>query len=94
MITELLRQARDTEYARATGAALRGLTANGRPVELRHGSYREHGFTYQAWVPFDHSRRPDPSGDLTIELDWPGTEPPRHRVTGIREAAARAVVLW
>jgi GrpB-like predicted nucleotidyltransferase (UPF0157 family) len=87
-------QPRDTEHARATGAALRGLTANGRPVGLHHGSYREHGFTYQAWVPFEHSRRADPSGDLTFELDWPGIEPARHRVTGIREAAARAVVLW
>jgi GrpB-like predicted nucleotidyltransferase (UPF0157 family) len=87
-------QAWDTENVRAARAALRGLTANGRPVEPQHGSYREHGFTYQAWVPFEHSQRADPSGDITFELDWPGIEPARHRVTGIREAAARAVVLW
>jgi hypothetical protein len=56
-------QAWDTENVRATRAALRGLTANGRPVELQHGRYHEHGFTYQAWVPFEHSQRADPSGD-------------------------------
>ncbi|HMH90979.1 MAG TPA: GrpB family protein [Streptosporangiaceae bacterium] len=87
-------QPRDTENARATAAALRGLTANGRPVELQHGRHDEHGFTYRAWVPFEHSQRADPSGDITFELDWPGIEPARHRVTGIREAAAQAVVLW
>jgi hypothetical protein len=87
-------QVRNTESVRATRAALRGLIANGRPVELQQGSGHEHGFTYQAWVAFEHSQQADPSGDITFELDWPGIEPARHRVTGIREAAAGAVVLW
>jgi hypothetical protein len=87
-------QVRDRENVRATRAALRGLTANGRPADLLHGSYHEHGFSYRAWVPFEPGQRSDPGGDITFELDWPGLEPARHRVTGIREAAARAVVLW
>jgi hypothetical protein len=84
----------DTESVRATRAALRGLTANGRPVALQHGGYHGHGFSYQAWVPLEPGQRADPGGDATVELDWPGIEPAGHRVTGIREAAARAVVLW
>ena len=38
--------------------------------------YHNHGFTYQAWVPLEHSQRADASGDITFELDWPGLEPP------------------
>jgi GrpB-like predicted nucleotidyltransferase (UPF0157 family) len=87
-------QVRSTAELRATRTALAGLTANGRPVDPLQGRYGEHGFTYRAWVPFAYSQRADPSGDITFELDWPGMEPARHRVTGIQEAAARAVVLW
>jgi hypothetical protein len=82
-------QMRDIKYAQATGEALQGLRANGIPVELLGGEHHDHGFTYRAWIPFLAER-----GDITFDLEWPGVERATRRVPGIREAAAKAVLLW
>jgi hypothetical protein len=85
------RQSQGIERVRAVDDALRGLTANGRPVDLLGGEYLDYGFTQRAWVPF---REGDVEGGVTFTLEWPGIEPAGHRIDGLREAVSRVIVLW
>jgi hypothetical protein len=68
-------------------APLSGLTVNDRPVGALGGGYDDHGFTYRAWVPLEGL------DSVTFALDWPGIEPARRHVTGLREAASRVIVI-
>jgi hypothetical protein len=81
------------ERSQAIGDGLRGLRANGRPVELLRGAHGERGFSYRAWAAFLDGPGAAPA-DITFSLEWSGTENAEHRVTGISEAAAASEVLW
>jgi hypothetical protein len=85
------REASGIDHVAATSEALRGLTADGRPVELLGGRHTSHGFTYSAWVRFYGENL---SSGVTFNLKWPGMEPAAHRVGGLTEAHGRVTVLW
>jgi hypothetical protein len=81
----------DVEHVRATSDTLRGLTANGRPVELLGGQYLDHGFTYRAWI---RSRERDLEEGIDFSLEWPGFEPTAHRIDDLRETTSQVIILW
>jgi hypothetical protein len=85
------RQPADIGDARATSEALRGLTVNGRSVDLLGGEHHGYGFTYLAWSQF---RGDDAGAGADFGLQWPGVEPATHHVDGIAEARSRVTVLW
>jgi hypothetical protein len=65
------KQVTGVEQVRATNHALaRSLRADGRPVELLAGWHQDHGFTYQAWVPFASDAGADAPGDVLSS--WTG----------------------
>lgn len=84
-------QASDIEHVRATRDALRGLTANGRPVELLGGQHLDHGFTYGAWIRLHDG---DLEEGINFSLEWPGFEPTTYRIDGLRETTGRVIILW
>lgn len=84
-------QASGVEHVRATRDALRGLAANGRPVELLGGHYLDHGFTYGAWIRLHDG---DLEAGINFSLEWPGFEPNAYRIDGLRETTGRVIILW
>jgi hypothetical protein len=85
------KQSRTPEQVAALSNALRGLTVNGRAVELLGGEHGDHGFTYSAWVQF-------PEGSfrtgIAFNLEWPGIQPEEHHVNGLVEARSKVTILW
>jgi hypothetical protein len=84
-------QASDVDHVRSTRDALRGLAANGRPVELHGGQYLDHGFTYDAWIRLHEG---DLEQAININLEWPGFERAAYRIDGLRETTGRVTILW